>query len=87
MTDDQTYFGKAHHKDGKPVKPQPVILAYFGPTTSPVCVSYDNWAQSMVGDIHRTLTYEFIERRQAHIERLQKAARDARPGAERQKMI
>lgn len=70
VTDDQTYFGKARQKDGKPVQPQPVVLAYFGPSTSPVCVSYDNWAQSMIGEIHRTLTHEFIARRGDHLDRV-----------------
>jgi hypothetical protein len=36
VTDDQTHFGKARQKDGKPVQPQPVVLAQFGPTISPV---------------------------------------------------
>lgn len=70
VTDDQTYFGKARQKDGKPVQSQPVILAYFRPPASPVCVSYDNWAQSMIAEIHRTLTNEFIERRSDHLNRM-----------------
>ena len=80
---------KARQKDGKPVQAQPVVLAHFGPTTSPVCVSYHNWAQSIVGDIHRTLTHEFIERRSEHLSRLAAVERRQRSEAagERQKVI